>query len=107
MRQEPRVTTKAEILNRLTALFTVPDEKAVALGTVVANGMPDGVRAVELDFGSPHSAQDVCKRVKVWLDAPNPAFRCKPPREYLDSEDHEKLEYLGAVLGALEHGAFS
>lgn len=101
------VPSRDELYGRLTALFETVDGEAVPMDRVLAGQLPADGGVVELYLAGPDAGQDVKDRVAAWLDKPNPAFRYRLPREYLDSEEDEKRVYFGAIIGAIEHGAFS
>ena len=99
--------TRDELSGRLRALFAIPDAEAVSLGEVNADEFPAEGRGVQSDLAGSDGHRDVDDRVAAWLDKPNPAFRYRPPRHYLDSDQDEDREHLEAIIGALEHGSFS
>ena len=94
------------IRERLTALFTVGDDEAVALRDVPRE-IPDTGIVVRSDFSASDSGDSAEARVESWLATPNPAFRYRCPGDYLESGDPGKLERLEAVIGSLEDGALS
>ena len=100
------VPTSKQLLARLTTLFTVADDGAVA-PQELGRELPETGSVVRSDFAGSDRDLSVDERVASWLETPNPAFGYRCPAEYLQSSDSGKLRHLEAVIGSLEDGAFS
>ena len=100
------VPTSEQLLARLTTLFTVADDEAVA-PQELGGELPETGSVVRSDVAGSDRDLSVDERVASWLETPNPAFRYRCPVEYLQSDEPVMLRHLEAVIGSLEDGAFS
>ena len=104
---EPSVPTADELYKRLLALFDdAGDDDAVTLQSLADQEQvgSEGL-VVQLNFTGQEELGTPEDRLDTWLDEPNPAFGDDPPKKYLDGNE-QQLDYLAAVIGALEQGAF-
>ena len=108
------MVTREELRCRLEVLFADESQFEHNLPTytykdLLENGVPtDRIFVVEMprDTLSDQKMSDK-ETLSLWLDTPNSTFGNECPRSYLETKDQEKLDYLDAVLGGIESGAFS